>query len=847
MKKMTKSAFWGITMFLGFFGLVSCSESDDAGAPNDHAVEMDVPVNFIFNVSSGMANQTRMTAEATQADGFSGNFRGITDTRILAYHLKDAGGSSTNGIHVKGLEQATRLYDLANIVGPNDITADHSTRVIELSIPNGTNALAFYGRAPRTKTHAEEGYIRDYVFEDNRADKTRFSLVPRVQHYVVDADGNDTQEETVEYKKWTQMRKLLATVLNRISSNGLHKETSSGANGPRDLRARIWWPKNDAGNYDPEGPLVKSGAETVALTSTNSNIAEVGEGNTSMQITFGTTVVGNYNATTRQLRTDVDTYEFHMGNIEWRELGNKVASRVESITPLEEILGKAYNNFTVMKTDASGAITEIRAGSAAAIVGMIEDLWTVTNQVQTAIPTSYAEALAKALAQRIFDRFYAYFTADIDSETGVVKNCKLKCPHDIVEEIRLYTDADALTTYSVLADEYDVEHINLYPTCPDLKMPAGSAQLSCTNGVFSFNETMAAYGMGMTDVSPLKYTWPAELMYFGNSPLRTSEKTLLPSNYPQTVEGWNSDPNWRATDGWLSSNTFVTPLTRSVAMKHNIHYGTALLATSIYYASDVLEDNNSTLHPGETNNMINVTDGQYTYIVDGKSENRFGGQKFELTGIVIGGQPLEVGWNFLQKTSNADNSFSYMVYDGDVPKNGGTWGAKIPGYAASKPGSAYHYTLLWDNWDKSLAGQSQNKVYVALEFRNCSGRDFWGVDNIVRDGGTFYLIGTIDPDRAIQDNAMTDLSKTDLSEGIEWPSYDIWALPPYDEESGLTIRERRVFIQGYKTVVRFGLGKKSLQNAYLTVPDMRSANISLGLSVDLEWKPGMEFDLVIGE
>ena len=94
---------------------------------------------------------------------------------------------------------------------------------------------------------------------------------------------------------------------------------------------------------------------------------------------------------------------------------------------------------------------------------------------------------------------------------------------------------------------------------------------------------------------------------------------------------------------------------------------------------------------------------------------------------------------------------------------------------------------------------------------------------------------------------MTDLSKTDLSEGIEWPSYDIWALPPYDEESGLTIRERRVFIQGYKTVVRFGLGKKSLQNAYLTVPDMRSANISLGLSVDLEWKPGMEFDLVIGE
>lgn len=39
---------------------------------------------------------------------------------------------------------------------------------------------------------------------------------------------------------------------------------------------------------------------------------------------------------------------------------------------------------------------------------------------------------------------------------------------------------------------------------------------------------------------------------------------------------------------------------------------------------------------------------------------------------------------------------------------------------------------------------------------------------------------------------------------------------------------------------------KTLQNAYVTIPDLRSSQLSFGLSVDLEWRPGMEFEADLG-
>ena len=57
----------------------------------------------------------------------------------------------------------------------------------------------------------------------------------------------------------------------------------------------------------------------------------------------------------------------------------------------------------------------------------------------------------------------------------------------------------------------------------------------------------------------------------------------------------------------------------------------------------------------------------------------------------------------------------------------------------------------------------------------------------------------------------------------------------------------RVFIQDHKTMVNFKIGENSLKYAYLTVPDLRSSSVTLGLSVDMSWSAGLDFgDVELG-
>ena len=44
------------------------------------------------------------------------------------------------------------------------------------------------------------------------------------------------------------------------------------------------------------------------------------------------------------------------------------------------------------------------------------------------------------------------------------------------------------------------------------------------------------------------------------------------------------------------------------------------------------------------------------------------------------------------------------------------------------------------------------------------------------------------------------------------------------------------------TTAVFTLTETALQKAYYTMPDLRTANMSLGLSVDLQWGTGYKFE-----
>jgi len=82
----------------------------------------------------------------------------------------------------------------------------------------------------------------------------------------------------------------------------------------------------------------------------------------------------------------------------------------------------------------------------------------------------------------------------------------------------------------------------------------------------------------------------------------------------------------------------------------------------------------------------------------------------------------------------------------------------------------------------------------------------------------------------------------DKSLGITWPTK--YALPPYDT-NGSTLQVRRVFIQDFVTTASFVIGENSLKSALVSVPDLRASHLSLGLSVDLSWSDGLNFENVV--
>jgi len=487
-----------------------------------------------------------------------------------------------------------------------------------------------------------------------------------------------------------------------------------------------------------------------------------------------------------------------------------------SMSALGEKLSLAFATLNTIHAN------ELRAGYGEAVAHMMSDLMVIINSVVNATPVSLEEVVTQEVAKAIKNNVELYFDADEDYKWLDTSTIKTNIP--------TVTGIDAILSSCDL---------NEFPAT--FNLPLGSVLLqfdieedaTASNGykfTYNYRGTVETYAMGGSTTSndafdPLNYMYPAELCYFGNSPIRVSDATLVANNYPDGAQNWETESNWN-TNSW-KNNGHVLSSTRSVAMRDNIRYGTSLLKTQVRYGSAVLEDNNANLQKQwsgatEANNQINVTENNTHFV---------------LTGVLIGGQEPEVGWNYIAKA--ATPGFGTMIYDKVKSKlvgNGEVNYIAIPAATVEEnagSASAANYTLLWDNWESKNKGKKQRDVYVALEFKNNS-RDFFGENNLIRNGATFYIVGKLDPDEGH--------STTDYSDGIKWPTN--YALPPYDTD-GNSIHERRVFIQHYMTSATFVIGKTSLQHALVSVPDLRSSQISLGLSVDLKWQTGLNFDNVI--
>jgi len=496
---------------------------------------------------------------------------------------------------------------------------------------------------------------------------------------------------------------------------------------------------------------------------------------------------------TPRTKSDDDAYAQteELPALSWRELG----AATGTLAPLQENLSKLFKAITSYSS-VGGENAVIRSGSSAAILDMMKDAYAIVISVYHATPTTQAELNAQRLAFEILTRMDYYFTPD----AGTISALRSVTPTTTSGTIGYALIHHNVMTESDFSSQFgDVTTVTGLPTA--FHLPEGVSQLfytaySSTTGAATGGFSYQNPSQSLIDISntlnPKKYTYPSELLYFDNSLLRVNDAEVAAADYPNGYTPWDTDGNWTA---WTTGK--VTSTTRSVAVKNNINYGVSMLQTSVVLKDGVSAfQDNRTAVTGESAQTLTVGE------VSG----------FTLTGVLIGGQYKKLGWNYLAKEGASDNT-NFVIYDNQIANDG-----KIPTTVNKE-----NYTLVFDN---CVSTGDQQDVLVALEFQNANEKDFYGKGGIIPKGSKFYLVGKL---------------KLDDGEGtITWPT--TYAIPPYTV-AGASTQTKRVFIQDYTTTVTFTIDAESLKNAYSTVPDLRASQISLGLSVDLNWRPGLNFSV----
>ena len=525
--------------------------------------------------------------------------------------------------------------------------------------------------------------------------------------------------------------------------------------------------------------------------------------------------------------------------VSWKELGHQweVNNNNEKDNPyhrtgetkeqkeLERSMGKAYALFTHIdrtvntSTDPPTIVfNEFRAGSSAAVKAMIQALYDVISHTAGATPLNDPEANAIRLAEAAITNVNKFFKSnwtyqDIsDIYANVVTNGHILTPAE-------WNDSET--------GFLNAQDLNDYPY-KDFGIPEGAAQLvfDPDTDIFSYTNPNKALVTPGASFDPRKYLYAPELVYYVNSPLWiTSKSPLSVADFPNGTGPWNDITSEESK--WVVGNWTIGSVasdTRGVAVRDNVNYGVSMLETTVDWttaaAADGLLDNRHSMTGTESDRTIPVADAHFT-----------------LRGVLIGGVHPRYNWQFLPrkltaeeaaaKTASGDNK--YGIFDGVI------YDDAIPNTAVPNTASP-NYTLVFDNLDYTkVDAAEQNPVNVALEFVN-NGDAFWGRDNLIPSGGVFYLGARL-----------TLGGETQANNSITWPT-DHQVPPIYEtgDNKGKSKKIPRIFIQDFLTKATFRIGVNSLKQAYYSVPDLASSQMSFGLSVDLSWESGYSYDLEFG-
>ena len=507
--------------------------------------------------------------------------------------------------------------------------------------------------------------------------------------------------------------------------------------------------------------------------------------------------------------------------------------------PFEVTLAKAYQAFTEVRSG------EYRSGSGQAVLRQMSDLYTIIVESLASEPTNTLETIATYMMTDIRDYLLDFFIAG-SGDQALTLTAWQPITAESGKSIRSSIRTRFGTNLPAMKDaKYTIID---FPFIFGLPLGAATMSQNSSTGLFAFNrENMALHGGG--SMSVYDYTYPPSLVYYGNSPIRVSnDNSLQNADFPDGATAWEGT-GWASNSKWESgTNGFshVVAATRGVAMAYNIQYGNAMLETKVKFADAVLASSGASRGLADNNAFLNNDPSDNVFYPDVDEEGVY--PTIVLTGILIGGQPNKVGWNYMPVEGA---SFNKMVYDkclngvnGDIVEETGASSYELP-IPHTKTGTKAdatepNYTLLFDNYS-SAATNTNDKVLVCLEFKNYLGKDFWGNTNMVRKEGSFYLLGEL-----TITNDMKEAS-TNADKKFNWGNVSS-IMPPYDPSTGATLtgdEYLRVFMQDHKTKATFVIDHNSLKKAYVTVPDLRSSTLSFGLSVDLTWDPGLDFGEIV--
>ena len=263
----------------------------------------------------------------------------------------------------------------------------------------------------------------------------------------------------------------------------------------------------------------------------------------------------------------------------------------------------------------------------------------------------------------------------------------------------LETKGDALSAAIIdnIDDDDDIEG-NTYPQ--SLGLPDGAAVIRWAKNEETDKEEFSVRTTTTTldNINGInRYTYPAELMFFADSPIRTSANEVAKEVY----ENAPTNQLWSAfLDTYYTGSTAVNTNTKAVAVENPIQYGVGRLDITLTGMSPTLRDAKDEI----------VTNAKMSTM--------------PLTGVIIGGQHT-VGFNMKPQEPQTDVDGRF-IYETTVDATNFT----AEGYKTS--------TLVLQSYDNV-------KVPIILEFENNTGHAFVGKDGTVYPETRFYLIGMIDP------------------------------------------------------------------------------------------------------